>query len=192
MDRFPPLRHAAAAVLVALLAIVLAPHHVSANNQTFEPLHDAGKFTFRVLWDGRPVLGISHITGLVRRTEVVSPRSGGDPSAVRRSPGITTYEPLVLERRLTHDLEFERWANKVWNFGGGLGSEVSLADFRKDIRIELINESGDVAMAFHVYRCWPSDYVVLGEMDAEGASVPIEVLVLQHEGWERDHALAAP
>ena len=47
---------------------------------------------------------------------------------------------------MTHDTEFERWANKVWNYGSGLGAEVSLKDFRKDIIIEMYNEAGQLVI----------------------------------------------
>ena len=74
-------------------------------------------------------------------------REGGDPSTGRKSPGRTKYEAITLERGVAHDLEFERWANKVWNFGAGLGVEVSLKDFRKDISIEIRGDVGRVGRA---------------------------------------------
>ncbi len=150
-------------------------------------------FKFRVKWDGRYVAGISRVSGLRRVTEVVTMRDGADPSTEHRMPGRTTYEPITLERGRTHDPEFEAWARKVWNPGAGPGSESSLADFRKDIIIELLNEAGQLVMAFLVYRCWPSMYEALGELDANGdGAVAIETLTLQHEGWERDSAVTEP
>jgi phage tail-like protein len=162
----------------------------SVNVHRFDPYKS---FKFRVKWDGRYVPGIDHVSGLRRTTEVVTHREGGDPSAFRRSPGQTIYEPIVLERGRTHDTEFEQWANKVWNFGAGLGAEVSLKDFRKDIIIELYNEAGQLVMAFKVYRCWPSEYTTLGELNANGEpAVATESLTLQHEGWERDIEVVEP
>jgi len=161
----------------------------SVNPQRFDPYKQC---KFRVRWDGRYVPGVDKISGLKRTTEVVCHREGGDPSAQRRSPGRTVYEPIVLSRGRTHDPEFEQWANKVWNFGAALGAEVSLADFRKDLIIELYNEAGQQVMAFKVYRCWPSEYVALSDLDAGSASVASEVLTLQHEGWERDYEVGEP
>src|SRR5438045_1420581 len=83
-------------------------------------------FKFRVKWDGRYVAGVSKVGALKRTTEVVEHREGGDPSSSRKSPGRTKFEAVTLERGVTHDLEFEQWANNVWNFGGGAGLEVSL------------------------------------------------------------------
>ena len=86
----------------------------TVNPERFDPYKN---FKFRVKWDGRYVAGLSKISALSRTTEVVEHREGGDPSLSRKSPGRTSYEPITLERAVTHDVEFERWANKVWNFG---------------------------------------------------------------------------
>jgi phage tail-like protein len=119
----------------------------SVNPQRFDPYKN---FKFRVKWDGRYVAGISKVSALKRTTEVVEHREGGDPSTGRKSPGRNKFEPITLERGVTHDLEFERWANRVWNFGAGLGAEVSLQNFRKDIIIEFYNEAGQLAS---IARC---------------------------------------
>jgi phage tail-like protein len=149
-------------------------------------------FKFRVVWDGRPVAGVSRVGALRRRTEVVLHREGGEPSLPRPQPGRTTFDPITLWRGRTHDPSFEQWANKVWMLGAAAGSESSLADFRKDITIELLNEAGQQVMAFRVFRCWPSEYVPLGELDANGSSVAFELLTLEHEGFERDQGVVEP
>ena len=99
---------------------------------------------------------------------------------------------MSLERGVTHDPEFERWANKVWNYGSGLGAETSLKDYRKDIIIELYNEAGQLAIAYKVYRCWPSEYQALAELDASANAVAIQSLKLENEGWERDYDVTEP
>ncbi|MCU0805840.1 MAG: phage tail protein [Burkholderiales bacterium] len=149
-------------------------------------------FKFRVMWDGRYVAGVSRMSALVRRTDVIEFREGGDPSTVHRSPGVTKYEAITLERGVTHDAEFERWANKVWNIGGGAGAEVSLKDFRKDVLIDLFNEAGQLALRYRLYRCWVSEYQALPELDAGSAAIAIERIVIQNEGWERDLAVTEP
>jgi phage tail-like protein len=145
-----------------------------------------------VKWDGRYVAGVSKVGMLKRTTEVVTHREGGDPSSSRKSPGRTEYDAITLERGVTHDLEFERWANKVWNFGAGLGQETSLADFRKDVILELYNEAGQPAIAYKVYRCWVSEYQALPECDANANAVAIQSIKLENEGWERDTAVVEP
>jgi phage tail-like protein len=161
----------------------------SVNPTRFDPYKN---FKFRVKWDGRYVAGVSKVGALKRTTEVVRHRDGGDPSSSRKSPGRSEYEAITLERGVTHDLEFEQWANKVWNFGNGLGAEVSLKDFRKDIIIEVYNEAGQLALAYRLFRCWVSEFQALPDLDANANAVAIQSIKLENEGWERDAEVAEP
>jgi phage tail-like protein len=165
----------------------MAQFTVNANR--FDPYKN---FKFRVKWDGRYVAGVSKITALKRTTEMVEHREGGDPSSGRKAPGRTKYDPITLERGVTHDTEFEVWANKVWNFGSGLGSEVSLKDFRKDIIIDLYNEAGQLAISYKVFRCWVSEYQAMPELNANANAVAIQSIKLENEGWERDYDVPEP
>ena len=161
----------------------------SVNPQRFDPYKN---FKFRVKWDGKYVAGVSKVGALKRTTEVVKHREGGDPSSSRKSPGRTEYDPITLERGVTHDVEFEQWANKVWNFGSGLGAEVSLKDFRKNIIIEMYNEAGQLVLAYKVYRCWVSEWQAQADLDANANAVLIQHIKLENEGWERDYEVAEP
>ena len=160
-----------------------------ANPQRLDPYKN---FKFRIKWDGKYVAGISKVSPLKRTTEIVEYRNGGDNSSPRKSPGRTQYEPITLERGVTQDSEFEQWANKVWSLGAGLGSEVSLKDFRKDIYLELYNEAGQLVIAYKIYRCWVSEYQALPELDANSNAVAIEHIKLENEGWERDLSVQEP
>jgi phage tail-like protein len=161
----------------------------SVNPQRFDPYKN---FKFRVKWDGKYVAGVSKVSALKRTTEAVKHREGGDPSSSRKSPGKTEFEAITLERGVTHDPEFEQWANKVWNYGAGLGLEVSLKDFRKDVILELYNEGGQLAIAYKVFRCWVSEFQSLPELDANANAVAIQTLKLENEGWERDLGVGEP
>ncbi|TRW17166.1 phage tail protein [Glacieibacterium frigidum] len=149
-------------------------------------------FKFRLKWDGKYIAGVSRISALKRTTEVVTHRQGGAPSASRQTPGQTRFEPITIERGVTHDMEFERWANKIFNLGSGGGAQASLGDFRKDIVIELHNEAGQLVMAYKVFRCWPSQFQALPDLDANANAVAIQTLVLENEGWERDYDVVEP
>jgi phage tail-like protein len=161
----------------------------TVNPQRFDPYKN---FKFRVKWDGRYVAGVSKVSALKRTTEVVRHREGGDPSSSRKSPGRTEYDAITLERGVTHDVEFEAWANKVWNFGAGLGAEVSLKDFRKDIIIEIYNEAGQLVISYHVFRCWVSEYQATPDLDANANAVAIQHIKLENEGFERDTSVVEP
>jgi phage tail-like protein len=161
----------------------------SVYAQRFDPYKN---FKFRVKWDGKYVAGISKVGGLKRTTEVVEHREGGDPSTGRKSPGRNKFDAITHDRGVTHDLEFEKWATKVWNFGAGLGAEVSLKDFRKDIIIEVYNEAGQLALAYKVYRCWVSEFQAMADLDANANAVLIQHIKLENEGFERDAEVPEP
>ncbi|MCB0628730.1 MAG: phage tail protein [Saprospiraceae bacterium] len=157
------------------------------NATRFDPYKN---FKFRVKWDGKVVAGMSKVSTLQQSTQPVEHREGGDPSTSRKSPSTWSFEAITLERGVTHDPEFENWARLVWNIEGD--AAMSLANFRKDITIQLLNEQGTVVKAYNVYRCWVSEYQALPELDANGSAVAIERVVLQNEGWERDEAVVEP
>jgi phage tail-like protein len=161
----------------------------TVNTSRFDPYKN---FKFRVKWDGRYVAGISKVSALKRTTEVVKHREGGDPSTSRKSPGRSEFDAITLERGVTHDPEFEAWAAKVWQLGAGLGSEVSLTDFRKDVIIDFYNEAGQLAISYKVYRAWVSEYQALPDLDANANAVAIQHIKLENEGWERDTSVTEP
>lgn len=161
----------------------------TVNPQRIDPYKN---FKFRLKWDGRYVAGISKCSGLRRTTEVIEYREGGESSATRKSPGRTKYDAITLERGITHDQEFEKWANKVWQLRASAGAEVSLRDFRKDIMLELYNEAGQLVMAWKIYRCWVSEYAALPDLDANSNAIAIEQIKIENEGWERDAEIAEP
>jgi phage tail-like protein len=161
----------------------------TVNAQRFDPYKN---FNFRVKWDGQYVAGISKVSGLKRTTEVVKHREGGDPSTSRKSPGRTEFDAITLERGVTHDVAFEQWAAKVWQLGAGLGSEVSLKDFRKDVIIDFFNEAGQKVISYLVYRAWVSEYQALPDLDANANAVAIQHIKLENEGWERDQSVVEP
>jgi phage tail-like protein len=167
----------------------------TVNSTRFDPYKN---FKFRVKWDGKYIAGISKVGTLKRTTEVVKHREGGDPSTSRKSPGRSEFEAIMLERGVTHDPDFEKWANKVWNFRNAQAGadqrtkEVSLADFRKDIIIDVFNEAGQKAISYKVYRCWISEFQAMPDLDANANAIAIQHIKLENEGWEMDTVVKEP
>ena len=148
-------------------------------------------FKFQVLVDGRPVAGLKKMSALKRKTEPIKWRAAGDPSTERILPGGTSFEPITLEQGLSHDPVFENWANLVNNVNGD--AAMSLKNFRKDIVINVLNLQGQVAISYKVFRAWVSEFQTLPDLDsATMNAVGIQSVVLQHEGWQRDTAVAEP
>lgn len=156
----------------------------TVNTNRIDPYKN---FKFSVNWDGQIVAGVSKVSALKRTTEVVSHREGGDISTQRHSPGASKFEPITLERGITFDPEFEKWANLVYSTEGD--GAVSLANFRKDILIEMRNLQGTVMKSYRVFRCWVSEFTALPELDANGNAIAFETIILQNEGFERDEAI---
>lgn len=148
-------------------------------------------FKFRVKWDGRYVPGITRISGLRRSTQPIAEHSGDGPNFIRSSPGRTSYQPITLERGVTHDQAFAEWANKVYTWGAGPGLECSLRDFRKDVVIELCNEAGQVVVAWRIYRAWVTEYAI-AELDASADALALEQITLAIDGFDRDPAVTEP
>jgi phage tail-like protein len=161
----------------------------SVNASRFDPYKN---FRFRLKWDGRYVAGISKVSALKRTTEVVEHRDGGDPTTMRKAPGISKFEPITLERGVTHDTEFEAWASLVWRINNPAGAQIALSGFRKNLLLELHNEAGQIALVYKIYRAWVSEYNALPELDASANAVAIQSIILQHEGFERDVDVPEP
>jgi phage tail-like protein len=103
-----------------------------------------------------------------------------------------------MERGVTHDPEFEAWANKVWNFGNAQApadqreKEVSLKDFRRNLTIDVFNEAGQKVISYKVYRAWVSEFTAQTDLDANANAILIQSIKIEHEGWERDTAVKEP
>jgi phage tail-like protein len=137
-----------------------------------------------------PVAAVSKVGALKRSSEVVEYKSGGDAIS-RKGLGRTKYEPITLERGLTHDPDFEAWANAAQILDKGSPSQ-SLKNLRKEVRIDLLNEEGQPVYRFFVHRCWVSEYQAMADLDAGANAIMIEHLKLENEGWERDLSLTEP
>jgi phage tail-like protein len=151
-------------------------------------------YAFQVKWDGKYVAAVTHVGGLTRTTQVVSFHAGGQPQSAFKIPGQSDYGPVRLERGITTDTAFEEWANKVWSYPNTskLGNEVSLADFRKPMQIELYNQAGQPVLRYNLYNCWPSEYTALPELNSEANTVALASMTIEHEGWDRDLTLTPP
>lgn len=149
---------------------------VGIDNRRFDPFPNS---KFRVSWDGLNIAGITKVSVLKRTTEVIEHRAGADPGSPQHSPGQTRYAPITLERGITGDKEFEEWAKEVWNHGSRKISE----GFRKDVTIELMDESGNVVSTYTALNCWVSEFTAFPVLDSADDEIAIQSITLQHDGW---------
>ncbi len=160
----------------------------SVNTNRFDPYKT---FRFHIYFGNSttPVAGVSKVTGLKRSSDVIDYREAGN-MIVRKGLGRTKYEPITLERGLTHDRDFEDWANAAQALDRGAPT-TSLKNLRKEVRIDLCNEAGQPVHRFIVHNCWVSEFH-LADLDAGGNAVAIESIRLENEGWEHDLSLPEP
>jgi len=125
-----------------------------------------------------------------RTTAPIEYREGGNP-IVLKSPGRTTYDAVTMERGITFDTDFQDWANTVQKLVKGAPVR-SLAQLRREVRIEMLNEIGQPVMRYFLHRCWVSEYQAMPDLDAGSTSVALEHVKLENEGWERDLTLTEP
>jgi phage tail-like protein len=137
-----------------------------------------------------PVAAVSKVGSLKRSSDVIEYKQGGD-AIIRKGLGRTKYDPIMLERGVTHDADFEVWANAAQILDKGAASQ-SLKNLRKEVRIDLLNEEGQPVMRYIVHRCWVSEFQALPDLDAGANAVAIEHIKLENEGWERDTSLTEP
>lgn len=148
------------------------------------------RFKFQIIVDGEIVPGVSYVSALSRRTEIVSFRSGSFLNQFLKAPGLTRFDPIVLKRGITHDTTFEDWAELAYSPAGD--AAMSLKNFRKDMRINLLNQQGSIVLSYMVFRAWVSEYEPLPELCADANEVAMETVVLEHEGFERDRSVTEP
>jgi phage tail-like protein len=161
----------------------------SVNTNRFDPYKS---YAFLVYFGNSttPVAGVSKVTGLKRSSDPIDYKEGGN-AVILKGLGRTKYEAITLERGITHDTDFESWANAAQVLDKGAPS-TSLANLRQELRIDLLNEERQPVLRFKIHRCWVSDYQALPDLDAGGNAVAIEHIKLENEGWERDLSLTEP
>jgi phage tail-like protein len=137
-----------------------------------------------------PVALMSKVTALKRSSDPIEYKEGGN-SIIRKGLGRTKYDPITMERGVSQDKDFANWANAAQVLDKGSPSQ-SLANLRKEVRVELLNEEGQPALRFIVHRAWVSEYQALPDLDAGQNAVAIEHIKVENEGWEQDLSLAEP
>ncbi|HEX8304864.1 MAG TPA: phage tail protein [Jatrophihabitans sp.] len=165
------------------------PKPFSVNVSRFDPYKS---YRFLVYFDTStsPVAGVSKVSSIKRSNDVIEYKEGGN-AIIRKGIGRQKYEPITLERGVTHDDSFEQWANAAQVLDKGSPSS-ALSKLRKEIRIELLNEQGQPVHRYLIHRAWVSEFQALPDLDAGTNAVAIEHIKLENEGWEHDLSLAEP
>ena len=130
-------------------------------------------FHFRVEIDGVARAAFSEVGGLESETAVIEYRAGGDPTTVRKLPGLTRYSNIVLRRGITKDADLWNWRKTVveGNVDRRNGSIVLLAD------------DGTELVRWNFFHGWIAKWEGPA-LNARGNDVAIETIEIAHEGLE--------
>ena len=153
----------------------------TVNTSRFDP-YKSYRFLIYFQDSTSPVAGVSKVSALKRSHDVIDHKTGGD-AIIRKGIGRVKYEPITLERGVTHDDSFEQWANAGQVLDMGSPSS-SLKNLRKQVTIVLLNEAAQPVHKYVVHRAWVSEFQALPDLDAGTNAVAIEHIKLENEGWE--------
>jgi phage tail-like protein len=141
---------------------------------------------FRVKWEvegeWRTVLGVSKVSGLKKFIEVNDSPTGVETFADHKIPRRTNFVAITLERGITADPEFDKWANAILNREK---SNEELADFKRNLLLEILNEKLKPVARYRLLGCWLSEYAI-SDFDAMANDIAIETIKVEIESWHRD------
>jgi phage tail-like protein len=151
-----------------------------ANAARTDPLKN---FKFRIFFgqSATPVAGCQKMTALKVTNETIEWRAGDSPKVVKKLLGRASYADVTLEKGLSDDPTFQDWANLAHHTDGD--EATSPATFRKDIRLQILNEAGQLQLEYTLKQCWVSEFQAAPDMDSNGKAVAISSIKLCYEGF---------
>jgi phage tail-like protein len=155
----------------------------SVNTARYDPYKS---YRFQVFFgqSTTPVAAVSKITALKRTSDVIEYKEGGN-AIILKGLGRMKYEPITLERGMTQDTDFITWADASQVLDQGHPS-TSLANLRREVRLQLLNEEGQPVHGYIIHRAWVSEFQALPDLDAGANAIALEHIKLENEGWEVD------
>jgi phage tail-like protein len=130
-------------------------------------------FRFTVEIDGLASTMFAEVEGLELEVEVIEYREGGEPTTVRKVPGLTKFPVLTLRRGFTGDRELWDWIHAV--AGGQLD--------RRNGAIILLDHAGQTVARWQFRSAFPRKWYG-PTLSAESNEVVMETIELVHEGIE--------
>ena len=142
-----------------------------ANGDRVDPYRN---FNFKVEIDGITQAGFAECTGFGSNNDPFVYREGTVRATVRKLPGLTKYNNLVLKFGLTDSRELVDWYGDVTK-----GKIV-----RKNGSIVVMDLDGVEKARWNFFQAWPTKWDG-PDFNAEGTDAAIETLEIAHEGIER-------
>jgi phage tail-like protein len=131
----------------------------------------ASNSSFRLELDGTSLGSFASLEGPGLSIEILEFREGGDPNAVRKLPGRTTWANLTLKRGYVNQSFFESWIHQV---------REGAPNFRKNLSLVILDHHGAETARYDLYNCWPASWK-LSSLDGKGNDVLVEEVVVAVE-----------
>ncbi len=132
-------------------------------------------FRFRLQLNGKYVAGFAKMATL-QAAQATVPRQGSPHTAFKAPNKFVT---ITLERGVTHDADFENWANSVNAHPGTQAGDV------RNLVIETLNEAGQKAGSLAASRCRATEFQAAPDLDVGGHTLAISNLKLECESFSR-------
>ena len=163
----------------------------TVNINRFDPYKT---YRFLVYFGTRtsPVAAVSKVSGLKRSSDVIEYKEGGN-AIILKGLGRTKYEPITLERGVTHDTDFDDLGQRRAGARQGLAQHVA----RRTCASESCASSCSTRRAS---RCSATSCTAAGSRSTRRCpistparnAIAIEHIKLENEGWEHDTTLTEP
>jgi len=140
-------------------------------------------FGLRLRMDSRVVAGFSTISTLKPDNDRIDYRSAAQTDVLTEILVTASFDSVLLERGIMQDAEFEAWAGRANTFDDTLNEAPN--EVRRDILVEILSRTGEVATVYKIRNCWVSELCVVDGIDTGDGSIAIERLRLENEGWEQ-------
>ena len=143
-------------------------------------------FLFQVEIQQYARFGFSKCSGLSAKTDVIEYREGGQNSTKQKSPGLTEFPNVTLERGQIFaagfgDKDSLNWYFSVFNASSKKAQ--SPKNFRRQVEIVQFDKEAVERYRWQLVQCWPTEIKPLSDLDAMKSDNSIEQVVLAHEGW---------
>lgn len=138
-------------------------------------------FRFLVKMDGRAVAGMHVMRGIPAGIAPATRFAKNPATGASTRVGQTARATITTERGVSHDTAFVSWALQSSAAAGAGGPAIGL---RRDLVIEVRDETGHLAKAYKLGRAWVSGYQAMPDLDAGANAVSIQHMVIVAEGLE--------
>ncbi|MEQ1503291.1 MAG: phage tail protein [Myxococcota bacterium] len=118
--------------------------------------------------------GFKSMSGMNSKTEIIEFKQGND-KVVRKKPGRTTYDNIVLERGFTATDDLFKWRKNI---------EDGIIDRRSGTLTCLDNDLNSIVARYNFYEAWPCTWTV-PEHKSDSSEMAIEKVELAVEMVER-------